>query len=195
MRYASGGGLTAGDRERRERLRLETARRFEAGEGTAEIAASLRVTVRTVQRWRKTWHEQGSGGLASQGPASLPQLGPEQVARLQAELRRGPLAHGFADQWWTLVRVRALIWRLFHVGYTVPGVWKLLRRIGWSCQRPARRATERDDQRVEEWKAEAWPEAERPRRTWAPGSASKTNRAARSGRLSHAPGAGAGARR
>jgi transposase len=192
MRYASGGGLTARDRERRERLRLETARRFEVGEATGEIAASLRVTVRTVQRWRKAWREQGSRGLVSQGPASLPQLGPEQVARLQAGLRRGPAAHGFTDQRWTLVRVRTLICRLFGVSYTIQGVWKLLRRIGWSCQRPARRALERDDQQVEEWKAEAWPRAERPRRTWAPGSASKTRQAARSGRRSCAPGARAG---
>jgi putative transposase len=50
MRYASGGGLTARERQRREQLRLETARRFGQGETAKETAASLRVTGRTVER-------------------------------------------------------------------------------------------------------------------------------------------------
>jgi transposase len=59
----------------------------------------------------------------------------QQWARLEAELRRGQLAHGFADdQRWTLSRIKTLIGRLFHVGYTVEGTWKLLRRHGWSCR-------------------------------------------------------------
>ena len=49
--------------------------------------------------------------------------------RLEAELRKGPLAHGFAgDQRWTLGRIKTLIGKLFHVGYTVEGTWKLMRR-------------------------------------------------------------------
>jgi len=72
-----------------------------------------------------------------------------QFARLEAELRRGPLAHGFADdQRWTLKRIKVLIGRLFHVGYTVQGVWKLMRRHGWSCQVPLRRAVERDEEAI-----------------------------------------------
>jgi len=52
------------------------------------------------------------------------------------ELREGPLAHGFvSDQRWTLGRIKTLIGRLFHVGYTVEGTWKLMR---WSCQVPVR---------------------------------------------------------
>ncbi|KAB8185996.1 helix-turn-helix domain-containing protein [Microbispora catharanthi] len=61
----------------------------------------------------------------------------------------------------------------FHIGYTVQGVWYLLRRNGWSCQRPARRAIERDEAAIEVWK-EVWPQVEDPRRPQAPGSASKT---------------------
>jgi Winged helix-turn helix len=60
-------------------------------------------------------------------------------ARLEAELRRGALAHGFADdQRRTLSRIKTLIGRLFHLGYTVEGTWKLLRGHGWWCRRMER---------------------------------------------------------
>ncbi|MET9832332.1 winged helix-turn-helix domain-containing protein [Streptomyces sp. NPDC006385] len=66
---------------------------------------------------------------------------------------------------------------MFHVGYTIQGVWKMLRRHGWSAQVPLRRAIERDDEAVEVWKAEVWPQVKGPRRTWEPASASRTRRA------------------
>jgi len=70
-----------------------------------------------------------------------------------------PLALGFAgDQRWTLGRIKTLIGKLFHVGYTPEGVWKLMRRHGWSCQVPVRQALERDEDAVAVWKAEVWPE-------------------------------------
>src|SRR5690242_2840647 len=98
--------------------------------------------------------------------------------RLEAELRKGPLAQGFAhDQRWTLGRVKTLIGRLLHVGYTIEGTSKLLRRHGWSCQVPVRRAMERDEEAVAVWKAEVWPDIKAPRATWAPTSASRMRRA------------------
>lgn len=53
-----------------------------------------------------------------------------QIARLERELARGPLVHGWPDQRWTLARVKTMIGRLFHMTYTVEGTWKLLRRRG-----------------------------------------------------------------
>src|SRR5438045_1761510 len=100
------------------------------------------------------------------------------VGAAGGELRRGPLAHGFAgDQRWTLGRIKALIGKLFHVGYTVEGVGKLMRRHGWSCQVPVRQAMERDEAAVAVWKAEVWPQLKAPRATWAPSFASRTRRA------------------
>jgi len=85
---------------------------------------------------------------------SRERLSPQQWARLELELRKGPLAHGFAhDQRWTLGRIKTLIGRLFHVGYTIEGTSKLLRRHGWSCQVPVRRAIERDEEAIAVWKA------------------------------------------
>ena len=90
---------------------------------------------------------------------SRERLSPQQWARLELELGKGPLAHGFAgDQRWTLGRIKTLIGKLFHVGYTVEGVWKLLRRHGWSCQVPVRQAIERDEEAIAVWKDQVWPD-------------------------------------
>ena len=97
--------------------------------------------------------------MVSAGPTSVERLSPARWRRLETEPKRGPLVHGFdeEDQGWTLRRVKLLIGRMFHVGYTVQGVWRLLRRHTWSCQVPVRRALERDEEAVKVWKAEVWP--------------------------------------
>lgn len=174
MRYAQGGGLTPAQQRARERVRLEAGARFARGDKTAEIAAGLRVGVRQVEKWRRSWREGGLDALRSAGPVSTERLTPKQWARLERELGRGPLARGWEAGGWTLARITTLIDRMFHVSYTVQGVWKLLRRHGWSAQVPAHRALERDDAAVEVWKTEVWPQIKEPRRSGAPGCASRT---------------------
>ncbi|MER6950418.1 winged helix-turn-helix domain-containing protein [Nonomuraea sp. NPDC000554] len=141
MRYGQRGGYTPAEQKRRERLRLGAAGRFEDGQSTKDVARELRVHERTVARWRRAWLEGGVEALRSKGPVSPEKLSDRQWARLEAELNRGPLAHGFGDdQRWTLARVKTLIGKLFHIGYTIEGVGKLLRRHGWSVQVPVQRA-------------------------------------------------------
>ncbi len=180
MRYAQGGGLTPVEQAKREAVRLEAAKRFEAGAGTAQIVAELRVTERSVHRWRAAWR-QGSAGALATGPMAVEKLSPQQWQRLEAELKRGPLAHGFdnEEQGWTLKRVKLLIGRLFHVGYTVQGREAAAQGARWSCQVPVRRALKRDEAAIEVWKAEVWPRVKVPRTTWAPTSASRTKAASR----------------
>jgi transposase len=178
MRYAQRGGYTLAEQQRRERLRLQAAERFARGDGINEIAHDLRIMLGSVRRWRRAWRDGGAEALRSRGPVSRERLSPQQWARLEAELRKGPLAHGFAgDQRWTLGRIKTLIGKLFHVGYTVEGTWKLMRRHGWSCQVPVRQAMERDEDAVAVWKAEVWPDIKARHVTWAPMSASRTRRA------------------
>ncbi|MFC4592516.1 helix-turn-helix domain-containing protein [Sphaerisporangium corydalis] len=150
MRYAQGGGLTAERRAFRERLRIQAAERFAHGEENAVIARDLRVSVRSVQRWRKAWSQGGERALVSTGPASLPLLSDELFAVLETELDKGPVVHGWPDQTWTL------------------------QRHGWSVQVPARRAVERDEAAVAGWVKETWPRVEEPRRRSGHGSSSKT---------------------
>ncbi|MFD7942518.1 winged helix-turn-helix domain-containing protein [Streptomyces sp. NPDC059744] len=72
-----------------------------------------------------------------------------------------------------------MIGRLFHVSYTVEGIWRLLKRHGWSWQQPVRRAVERDDCAVELWKKEVWPRVRAPRRRAAAGLSLRTRPASR----------------
>ncbi|MGI5201390.1 winged helix-turn-helix domain-containing protein [Spirillospora sp. CA-108201] len=143
-----------------------------------------------MEKWRQAWRRGGAEALRSKGPHGRPRLDQAQFARLEAELNRGPAAHGWVeDQRWTLERVAEVIRRLFGIGYTRPGVSLLLRLGSWSVQVPGRRAIERDEQAVEVWKTRVWPQVEPPRATWGPGSASKTRPVRGSGRPKVAPGA------
>ncbi|SCE34315.1 Winged helix-turn helix [Streptomyces sp. DpondAA-D4] len=77
-----------------EEFRLQAAERFALGEGSTAIARDLRVSVRSVLRWRHAWAKGGPRSLRSQGLASLPRLSGRQFAQLEAELAKGPAAHG-----------------------------------------------------------------------------------------------------
>ncbi|MEU5306494.1 winged helix-turn-helix domain-containing protein [Streptomyces noursei] len=174
MRYAQGGGLSAERRQAREQVRLEAAERFARGEKNSQIANELRVTERSVERWRHAWRQAGAQGLAFRGSPGRPKLTDAQFALLEEELARGPAAHGWADQRWTLTRVRAVIGRRFHVTCSVAAVWRLLTGHGWFWQAPSRRAVERNEDAVQLWKKEVWPRVEAPRRRSMPGSFSRT---------------------
>lgn len=100
---------------------------FERGESNRQVAAGLRVSERSVERWRRVWKAVGW-----RGPTSRCRLDEEQLLALEAEVDRGPAAHGWVDQRWTSAQVRELIIRMFGVEYSVPGVWLLLcRREAW----------------------------------------------------------------
>nr|WP_018639587.1 winged helix-turn-helix domain-containing protein [Parafrankia elaeagni] len=172
MRYATGGGLTPVEQVERERIRMAAADRFDQGATRAEVAREFKVTPKTAGRWYQAWESGGAAALRSTGPLSTCRLDDRQLARLEAILRRGPGPYGWDDQRWTLARVADVIRREFGLTYTLPGVWMLLDRNGWSCQLPARRAIERDDTAVREWRDERWPAVKPPRRPRPPGSVS-----------------------
>ena len=98
MRYAQGGGLTAEGRRRREQVRLAAVEKFEQRVPAADIAAELRVSERSVQRWRRAWEAGGAPGLASRGQAARCRLGADQLAELDRVLDAGPAASGWQDQ-------------------------------------------------------------------------------------------------
>jgi transposase len=178
MRYSDGGGLTAADRARREKVRLEAAELIEAGIGDREIARRFRVSRMSVNRWRRALAAGGREALASKGAGGAKcKLTEAQVAELESVLDAGPAACGYADQCWTLARVADQCWQRFGVEYTLGGVHVLLHRTGWSVQVPARRAAERDEAAVAAWKEETWPVIKGRLRNRAPGWSSKTSRA------------------
>jgi transposase len=178
MRYGEGGGLDAAERARREQVRLAAAELIEAGASDREVARHFRVSRMSANRWRRALATGGRAALASRGAGGAKcKLAPAQLRELQDVLDAGPAAQGWEDQCWTLARVTDVIWRRFGAEYTLAGADLLLHRIGWSVQFPARRAAERDEAAIAAWRQEVWPVVKGPRRTWVPGSVSKTNQA------------------
>ncbi len=176
MRYPDGGGLTAAERARRERVRLAAAELIEAGTSDREVARRFRVSPMSANRWRRALAAGGKQALASKGAGGARcKLTPAQLRELEAVLDAGPAAWGWQDQCWTLARIGALVRERFGVDYTLAGLDVLLHRIGWSVQVPARRAAERDEDAIAAWREETWPVIKGRRRTWAPGSASRTS--------------------
>jgi transposase len=158
MRYADGGGLNTRGRARREAVRMQAADLFEQQVPVVRVAQRLRVSAKSAYQWQQSWRRDGRDGLRSKGPGgSRCRLDGARLARLEAELDAGPLAHGWVeDQRWTLPRITVLIGRLFHVRYTERGVSYLLHRRGWSPQVPVHRAAERDEQAIAAWREETW---------------------------------------
>ena len=131
MRYPDGGGLTAEERARRERVRLAAAEWFEEGATDREVTEHFRVTRMSANRWHRALTAGGRPALASTGAGGARcRLTPAQLAALQALLEAGPGAWGWTDQCWTLARIAAVVHERLGVDYPVPAVDLLLHRIG-----------------------------------------------------------------
>ena len=141
----------------------------------ADIARELGVSHQTVSDWHEKWLAGGKAALKSAGRAGrLPKVTPTQLAHVERALERGPKANGFPTELWTLARVADVIERTTGVRYHPGHVWRVLRQMGWSRQRPARRAVERDDEAVERWVNDRWPRLKKTPGPGAHGSSSKT---------------------
>src|SRR6266851_1985329 len=84
-------------------------------------------------------------------------LSQSEVRDLERALKRGPEAFGFASGLWTASRVRAVIEYRTGVRYHEDHVWRILRKLNWSCQRPTGKALERDEQAIRQWQRVTWP--------------------------------------
>lgn len=155
---------------------MRAADMFEAGGRQVDVVNALGVTAQAASRWYRGWRSGGRDALV--GAARLgrrSRLSDEQVGQVEAALLAGPKANGFATDMWTLARVADVIERVTAVRYSPTQTWQVLRqRLGWTRQRPARRAVERDEAAIEAWVKQDWPRIKRGLDDAAPGSASKT---------------------
>ena len=138
--------------------RMKAGQLFEQGHPQAEVVRRLGVSRPTAHRWYQAWRRQGRAGLRGAGRAGRrPRLSTASRRRLVAALLEGPAAWGFRTDLWTLERVGQVIGRTCQVSYSVPQVWRVLRQLGWSRQRPDRRARERNEAAIRGWVRGCWP--------------------------------------
>lgn len=188
------GGGGSGVRARRdfrglEQRRKRAARLFGVGERLAAVARKLQVSRQSVSRWFRQWKSGGSPALRGAGRAGrAPRLQAEQLQQVERALRTGARANGFNTDLWTLPRVAQVIEHVTGVRYHAGHVWRVMRAMGWTLQRPARRAKERNEEAIRQWVAERWPAVKKKPGASKPGSPSKMKAGSPSGRRSGAPG-------
>lgn len=140
-----------------EQRRLRAARLLRRGYTEAEVARLCEVSRQSVNRWAGHLSDGGKAALRAKRLGRPATLDATKRAKLVRLLKEGALAQGFATELWTLSRVAEVIARHFGVRYTATHVWRLLGSLGFSPQRPDRRAIERDEKAIARWKRKRWP--------------------------------------
>jgi transposase len=142
-----------------ERRRMAAAKLLQQGVSQAEVARRVGVHRQSVIRWVRELRKAGRAGLKQAGRAGRKaKLSATDLQAIEQALKRGPQALGYETALWTAPRVARLIEQLCGVRYHPAHVWRLLGQLGWSCQRPAGRALERDEAAIQRWKKYRWPQ-------------------------------------
>jgi len=158
-----------------EQRRREAAELLRQGVHRAEVARRVKVHRQSVGRWAEQLKEGGVRALKRAGRAGRKaRLRPEDLRRVERGLKRGPHALGYESNLWTSARVAHLIEIECGVHYHPGHAWRILRQMGWSCQRPTGRARERDEAAIRRWKQKRWPEIKKKPRPSAVRSSSST---------------------
>lgn len=156
-----------------ERRRLKGGKLLARGMFPSEVARQLGVARQTVAGWERRLAKGGRDAL-KRGELGRPrQLDAEQERELGKLLMAGALAAGYPTELWTLPRIGKLITKRFSVKYSTGHLWHLLRRLGFSCQKPEKRATQRNEAEIARWKRHTWPALKKkPSAKGAPSSSS-----------------------
>lgn len=161
-----------------ERRRRRAMRLLDEGRSLGEVAAVVGCHASSVMRWRDARERAGEDGLKGRKASGRPRkLSEAQSARLLEVLLDGAVAQGYRTELWTTQRIAEVIEDLFGVRYHRDHVGRVMRRLGWSCQQPERRALERDEAAIERWKRKTWPAVKKTPRGWGPTSSSRTRAA------------------
>lgn len=164
----------AGSPEELEHRRMRALALLKEGLLPVEVAQRVGADRRSVRRWKATARIEGPAGLrAKPAPGRPPKLRAKQRSTLEALLLKGAQAAGYHTDLWSCPRVAEVIERRFGVCYHVDHIGRLLHVLGWSAQKPARRALERDEAEIQRWVREDWP---RVKKRNAPGFGDRLHR-------------------
>jgi transposase len=140
------------------RRRVRAGRLMLGGKTPAEAAHAVGVARQTAYTWKAILEDGGIDALrAMPGRGRPAQLDAQQLQGLSRALLKRPSEHGFGTELWTLKRVRVLVERMYGVKFSQTHIWRLLGTLGFSAQKPERRAIERDEQAVQTWRRQTWP--------------------------------------
>ncbi len=134
-----------------------------------EAARRIGCGASSVLRWYRVRRRGGEKALQVRfSPGRPPKLGAKQLQRLVQLLLKGAMARGYRTNLWTTARIALLIAEEFGIRYHPNHIGRLMHRLQWSHQKPERRAIERDESEVEQWKNQQWPGIKKKPLGWAP---------------------------
>lgn len=141
-----------------EKRRLRAGRYFTNGKTAYFIEKHFGVSATTAREWRTRWQ---NGTLRAGHQGNTSKLTPAQKKDVARHILQGPRAAGYTTELWTLSRITLLIKKTQAVHYEPRSVWHLLRAIGFSCQKPIRRAKERNEKAIRVWIQTEWPKLQK----------------------------------
>lgn len=147
-----------GDAAKLELRRKKAVEAVESGQLTVAAAAKkAKVSIRTLYKWLAAYRDGGAKGVqAKPAPGRPPRLDEKDLARLERMLVKGPEAFGFSTPLWTCSRIAEVIEKTFGVDYHPGHVARIMGKLGWTPQKPERRAIERDEAEIERWQKVEW---------------------------------------
>ena len=161
-----------------EQRRRRAIALLEQGLSLNEVARRIGCHASSVMRWRNVVDEAGTKGLEPKPvPGRPPKLQAKQKTKLIQALLKGAMAHGYRTDLWTTQRIADLIQKQFGVKYHKDHVGRLMHELGWSHQKPQRRASERREKDIEQWTREEWSRVKKTPHGWAPTSRFSMNQA------------------
>ena len=129
-----------------------------AGKTPAQAAHAVGVARQTVYTWKAVLDEGGIDALRAMPSRGRPaRLDEQQMQALGRMLMDKPTQHGLGTELWTLKRIGVLIERRYSVKFGQTQIWRILGSLGFSVQKPERRAIERDEDAAQTWKRKTWP--------------------------------------
>jgi transposase len=147
-----------GNPEILEQRRKKAIKLLREGFQPVEVSQQIGVDRRSVRRWKAAYLAQGRLGIkARPNEGRPPKLDDKDKKKLEQELLEGASSAGFPTDLWTCPRVVQLIKFHFGISYHVDHIGRLLHSMGWSPQKPERRAMERDEKRILTWRRSTWP--------------------------------------
>jgi len=152
-----------------EHRRRRAVRLLHQGRTYRSVAQELHASLSSVVRWHQSYRKHGRGGLHPTPHTGRPALlSDQQKKTLVRILVHGPLAAGYATDLWTLKRIGQVVQKHFHRRYCTSNLWKLMGGLGWSCQKPQKKARERREAAIRYWKQHVWPHIKKGRSAWSP---------------------------
>jgi transposase len=153
-----GGVRPEGSARQLEARRTKAVSLLKQGHSYQAVARMVQSSISSLVRWMQSFRRKGKAGLKPRPtPGRPPQMKHQQKQQLIGLLKQGARAAGYSTEMWTTRRVAEQIRRHWGIAYHPGHVWKILIALGWSCQKPERRAIQRNPRKIREWKQRDWP--------------------------------------